>query len=162
MEQVYTLKKILDILNISPPKPTVYREEKKGLIPTAKRIKRGSTEVRVWTEDQIPEFGKKYGNIKNENGKTKFISINANKGGTLKTTISFNLARFLALNGLKVLCCGLEVSQKSLTRSLENMREIENISQIDDFEDLTLYDVAENKKSILEVIKKTTLPKVLL
>lgn len=138
-------------------KSSILRDERKGLIPPAKRIPRGAISIRVWEQEDLPLLGQQYGFLKKPDS-TRIISVYAPKGGVLKSTLSFNLARIFALNGLNVLAIGLEVSQRSLTCNLEPQREIESLEQANKYTENGLWEVVSEKVDIEETIKRSSLP----
>lgn len=157
MHKTFTIKKITDLFGIPEKKATIYRDEKKGLIPSAHKIPRGSSFARVWYEKDLPGIGKKFGFLSSPNS-TKVISVFTPKGGVLKSTLTFNLARVLALNGIKVLVIGLDV-QGTITNNLTSNIDYE----INDIENLKEYkglyeSCTENDISIQDTILHTELP----
>lgn len=133
---------------------TLYNAEERGDIPTAERIARGKVMVRAWTEEQLPEIGSKFGFLSKPK-KQIILSTFVQKGGVLKTTLSFNVARSLALNGIKTLIVGLD-SECSITDVLLPRAEIFNIEETS--QTLGLFHVIAEKADIREVIRKTSLP----
>jgi len=132
----------------------LFNSELRGEIPKAQRISRGATKVRYWKTEDLPLIGLKYGFISAPANPT-FLSFYTAKGGTLKTTMSYNFARILALNGLKVLIIGLDI-QLSITEAIAPTLTAESL------ENLTtptgLYDFLYRDCSISEVVKSTDLP----
>ena len=55
----FTITKLLKLFDIEKKKSSIYREEKKGTIPKATRIKRGASFARVWKLEDIPIIGEK-------------------------------------------------------------------------------------------------------
>lgn len=133
-------------------KQTLFNAEEREEIPKAKRINRGSTQVRMWTADQLPDIGKKIGFLKKPQTQ-QIICIYTSKGGVLKTTFSYNLARILALNGINVLIVGLD-TQLSITEAISPILQIESLQECK--EHLGLYHFLKGK-SIKETIYPTDL-----
>ncbi|OAJ33825.1 Chromosome partitioning protein ParA [Piscirickettsiaceae bacterium NZ-RLO1] len=164
MTKTWTPGQIIKLYRTNKAKSTVLRDEEKGIIPPAKREKRGATSVRVWDEELIPEVGKEYGflkkNYKKKRNPQSVISIYAPKGGVLKSTLSFNLARMFALNNISVLAIGLEVSQRTLTSNLEPVHnyEVESIAEAQKLHTGGLWDVSEGNLSIHDIICTSALP----
>lgn len=77
-----------------------------------------------WSLDQIPEIGKKIGFLTPPK-KTQVLSFFVTKGGVLKTSLAYNLARLSALNGFKVLVVGLDM-QADITTSFGYPHQNEN------------------------------------
>ncbi|WP_071514974.1 ParA family protein [Francisella sp. TX07-6608] len=155
--RTYTIKNIMDIYRIKKTKAAILKDEEKGLIPEALRIDRGSVKMRAWEESSLPEIGAVYGFLKKPNN-TKIISTYSPKGGVLKSSLSFNLARIFALNGLNVLAIGLEVSQKTLTRNLGTDVSINSLAELSNISENGLWEISKGDTTIKKVIKKTNLP----
>lgn len=158
MTKNWTPNEIIKLYRIEKTKTSLYRDEANGLIPTARRVKRGKTEIRSWEHKDLPEIGKSYGFLKPP-ASTKVISVYTPKGGVLKSTISLNLARMLALNGIKTLVIGLDV-QCTVTHNLSKNEEINNLIDIKEVNGL--YEVSKSKEeggcSIEDAILDTDLP----
>lgn len=149
----WTSQDVTKLFKIS--KQTLLYAEEKGDIPKAERINRGKIGVRQWTIEQIPEIGKHFGFLKKPKNQTT-ITIYAPKGGVLKTTFCFTLARILALNGMKTLIVGLDPIQASITNYTFPSEAIESIDELSsDFNGLYHYFI-ENVK-IDKIIQKTNL-----
>lgn len=128
MEKIWTPNEVTKLFRITKTKTTLLRDEANKTIPQAIRVKRGSSFVRAWKKEDLPQIGRVHGFLKPPQ-KTKIISIYTAKGGVLKTTISYNFARILALNGIKTLVVGLDV-QCSVTDLLSTTPEAESIDEI--------------------------------
>ena len=131
MSKKWTTKEIINLFKIKKTKTSIYRDEANGLIPKATRIKRGKKEeayIREWDQFNLPDIGKIYGFLTSSK-ETKIISVYTPKGGVLKSTVSFNLARILALNGIKTLVIGLDV-QCSVTHNLKQDLEVDSLDDI--------------------------------
>ena len=126
--KIWTVGEVTKLFRITKSKPTLLRDEANGVIPKATRVQRGTSFVRAWTKADLPEIGKVHGFLKPPK-KTKIIAVYTAKGGVLKTTISYNFARILALNGIKTLVVGLDV-QCSVTDLLTVVPEVESIEDI--------------------------------
>lgn len=100
-----TLSKLAMVTNI--PLPSI----KKFLQSHSKKVS-DSTEIDFAEANSIVTHFKQKKSIKD-----KVFSFSTNKGGVGKTTISLNLAWFLALNQYKVLCIDLD-AQGNTTRQL--------------------------------------------
>lgn len=140
---------------------TLLNSEERGEIPKAERVPRGKIQVRQWKQEQLPEIGEKFGFLKKPK-KQQVICVYTPKGGVLKTTYCYNLARMLALNGVKTVIIGLDI-QCSITNyalpkpkfeSLEEFEELKNQKQ----QRLGLYHYLFEKAPINSIIKKTSLP----
>jgi chromosome partitioning protein len=159
MAKNWTPNEVIKLYKIEKAKTSLYRDEASGLIPQAKRIKRGKSEVRIWEHRDLPAIGKHHGFLSPPT-ENKVISVYTPKGGVLKSTISLNLARMLALNGIKTLVIGLDV-QCTVSHNLT--KDAEKIDSLDDIQDLHgLYEVSKPKEdggyAIQDAIYETDLP----
>lgn len=134
---------------------TLLNAEERGEIPKAKRVPRGSTLVRQWSLEQLPGIGERFGFLKKP-GKQQVICVYTAKGGVLKTTLAYSLARILALNGIKTIVIGLDI-QCSITDITLPPSEVESL---DDFKNqhFGLYHYLFDKTSLDKIIKPTSLP----
>lgn len=104
----YSLKKISDIFGKEIQRTALIRAEESGKIPQANREAMGSLQKRTWSLDQIPAIGAEFGFLGKLENPT-VISIFNTKGGILKTTLTINLARMLALHNIKTCVVGLDL-----------------------------------------------------
>lgn len=157
MENTFTSSQIEKMLFFKQRKvslKSLYSAEAEGKIPKASRKMRGKVSVRHWSEKDLPEIGKRFGFLENSR-KFSVISFYTAKGGVLKSTLCYNFARTLALNGLKVLVVGLDVQQsitdiffpQSMPESLDGSNDSPN----------GLYEVYNEHLSLSDVIKQTSL-----
>lgn len=136
-------------------KQTLFNAEKRGEIPLSNRKDRGKTKVRTWTTEQLPLIGEKLGFIKKPSNQ-KIICLYTAKGGVLKTTLAYNIARILALNGLKTLIIGLDI-QCSITDICLPRVEAESLEESAE-QHLGIYHILYEKAPLKQVIKSTDLP----
>lgn len=155
----YTVKNLRDIFRIEKSKQSILHDEEVGNLPKAKRVLRGSVRMRVWDENDLPLIGKRYSFLELKSTPT-IISVYSPKGGVIKSTLSFNIARMLALNCIKVLVIGLEVTQKTITKNVEITTSdiITSIEEANSIEEYGLWDMVKNKTGIEKIIKNSTLP----
>jgi chromosome partitioning protein len=154
-----TPREVIRLYKIKKTKTSLYRDEASGLMPQAQRVKKGKAKVRIWAYRDLPEIGKRYGFLKPPD-ETKVISVYTPTGGALKSTLSLNLARMLALHGIKTLVIGLAV-QCTVTHNLTQEREISgSLKDIQDWRGL--YEASKSKEeggcSIFDVVYETDLP----
>jgi len=154
---------ILKVFRSTSPRAKLLRDEANKVIPKATPIKRGKSYVRTWKESDLPKIGELYGFLKPAKKKS-VISVYTPKGGVLKTTISFNIARILALHNIKTLVIGLDV-QASITQSLnvDNKEKIDEDTVVDSvIETLpkkTLYtSIIDQNSTLKDAILNTDLP----
>ena len=155
VEDGWTTAKILkffkrDLKN----KQTLFNAEKRNLIPSPKRFPRGDNKIRIWHISQIPAIGEKFGFLQKP-ASQKILTFFTSKGGVLKTTLAYEFARILALNGVKVIIVGLDI-QCSITDIVSQEPEIETLENIP--ETIGLYHFLFENASIDEVIQQTDLP----
>lgn len=134
----------------------LFNAEERGEIPVADRIKQGRHSVRRWKADQLPLIGKKYGFLKPAS-KQEFLCVYTAKGGVLKTTLSYTIARLLALHNIKTLIVGLDI-QRSITELALPQRPVDSLDEYKQEEPLGLYHLLFENASLEDVIKKTSLP----
>lgn len=137
---------------------TLFNAEKRGDIPKAARIKRGSVEIRKWKINQIPQIGEKFGFLKKIQDQS-IITVYVPKGGVLKTGTSHNFAKIFALNNIKTLLIDLEPMQRSLTKYTLPREDISSLEELDNLpETLGLYHFFFEKAPVQSIIRKTSLP----
>jgi chromosome partitioning protein len=151
---LWSVNDILKMFQCDMNRQTLLRAEKSGKIPAAIRLDKG-LKARVWSVKDLPEIGKEFGFLKPPKSQIR-IGVYTAKGGVLKTTLSYTLARVLALHGIKTLLVGLD-SQCSLTALALNP--LVNVSSLDK---LPVYknvgDLLFSYNQLKDVIQKTTLP----
>lgn len=135
---------------------SLFNAESKQLIPKATRIPRGTTQVRVWELEQLSEIGKHFGFLKHPNKKL-IICVYTPKGGVLKTSYGYNLARTIAINGIRVLIIGMDIAQASITGYALPPLDIQSLDELNEI-DLGLYHHFFENASLDEIIKHTSLP----
>lgn len=139
---------------------TLIAAESRGELPTAQRESRGSTKVRIWTLDQLPEIGRKYGFLEKPKSQV-VLCVYTPKGGVLKTATSGNLARIAALNGMKTLVIGLDF-QKSVTNYLYPTPKFDSMEElhiyIKKYRSKGLFHILYGDSKIEDVVCKTAIP----
>lgn len=156
MTKNWTPNEVIKLYRIEKTKTSLFRDEVSGLIPQAKRIKRGKSQVRVWEQRDLPEIGRHHGFLKPPSSK-KIIAVYTPKGGVLKSTIALNLARVLALNGIKTLVIGLDV-QCTVTHNLRTNDIIDSLADIKNHNGLYEAKQKENPCPIESTILETDIP----
>ena len=159
MKDLWAPAEIIKLYRTSKTKTSIYRDEEAGRIPEAQRIKRGNSKImaRYWKREDLPKLGEHYGFLEKPNGK-KIVTVYTPKGGVLKSTLAFNLARALALHNIKVLVIGLDV-QCTITHNLKLEEDDELLDSLEGISDIPdLCGLAHGEVSIKEVIKETSLP----
>ncbi|MDQ3230540.1 MAG: ParA family protein [Pseudobdellovibrionaceae bacterium] len=105
---------VVKLFHLDVKQPAIVKAEKLGRIDSAVRKQRGDREYRYFPTSALPSIGKVFGKITAPK-ETAVIAIYTSKGGVGKTTTTYNLSRFLALHGLRVLSIGTDF-QRSLSR----------------------------------------------
>lgn len=157
-EQGFTVRDIENIFQLKEKinsRQTLLNMEERNEIPQAKRVARGKIEQRVWSIKDLVQIGSKLSYLQKPK-QQEIITFNISKGGTTKSFSTYNLARLLALSGVKTLVIGLDI-QKSFTKFVQKEEEIEDISQITE-EDLGLYHLLFEGASLDEVVKQSDIP----
>ena len=158
MEKTFTPSKILKLFRSEKTKHALFKSEETGLIPKAERVMWGKHYVRAWQKKDLPAIGKAHGFLQPPLTQ-KVISVYTAKGGVLKTTVSYNLARMIALNGIKTLVIGLDV-QCSITDLLSTAHPeeaIENIRPINGLYEATKSNI-DGGASVEDIIKTSDIP----
>lgn len=135
---------------------TLVNAEERGEIPTALRVLRGKIPVRQWSIDQLPAIGERFGFL-NKPTSQKIICVYTPKGGVLKTSFAYNLARILALNGVKTLIIGLDF-QCSITNYAINHQPVNSLDQMPTRMRGLYHYFNEKLTDIKSVILNTSLP----
>ena len=152
--------KIIKLFDIKQSRSALYTAENKGIIPKSKRKKEGALYTRYWETADLPKIGENFGFLKKPT-KQKIIAIYTPKGGVLKSTLTLNFARILALHNIKTLVIGLDI-QGTITELLSPSI-VSDETELDnpDIENLTekdLYCFATKQKTLDQVIHKTDIP----
>ena len=136
-------------------KSTLLNAEKRGDIPQAKRVQRGQVSIREWGIDDLPSIGKKFGFLKKPE-KQLVISTYVQKGGVLKTSSTYTIARTCALHGLNTLIIGLDF-ECSITDVIMPTNEddllLKNVQGHKGLNDFFM-----NNTQIKDIISKTSIP----
>lgn len=152
---VTDVQKLFRIGNKIKSRQTLLNAEERGEIPRASRVSRGRIQVRKWNISQLPAIGIKYGFLKTPPSQ-QIVCIYTTKGGVLKTTTAYALARALALNGIKTCIIGCDI-QCSITDLLLQREEAESIEEYTFFNN-GLYQFLYEKAPLKDVILHTELP----
>ena len=116
---------------------------------------RGKQQVRQWSLEQLPEIGVKFGFLQKPK-ETQAICVYTAKGGVLKTTLAYSLARILAINGIKTIVVGLDI-QCSITDIALPPKEVRSLEESNS-RCLGLYHHLFEKAPLESVIQPTFLP----
>lgn len=165
----YTSAEIQKIFRFSDNEKTIqqlYYAEETNQIPTSTRKYRGKIPVRYWKEGTLSDIGKKFGFL-SETKKKHIITVYfAKGGGNIKSSFTMNLARMMAINGVKakngtgkILVIGQD-SQMSITDYLLGKPEINSIKEIQ--QEAGLYELLYENQNLDKVVKQTDLPNLFL
>lgn len=160
---MFTTGKIPAVFGVTPsPTETmkITRAEEDKKIPQCIRVKKGSSEkaieIRNWFTKDLPSFATLYAYLKLPK-KQIIMSVYTAKGGIMKTTVAYNIARMAAMNNIKTIIIGLDM-QKSITGLAGvDFVEEENFDDIPD-EDMGLYEFFKDNIPLEKIIKKTDMP----
>ena len=130
--------------------------EDRGEIPTAKRIQRGSQSVRMWETAQLPGIGGRFGFVKKP-GRQLVLCVYTSKGGILKSTVAYCLARILALNNIKTLLIGLDV-QCTVSDTAIPPPEVGSLEDYQEAETPGLFHLLFDNARLEDVVRETDLP----
>jgi chromosome partitioning protein len=112
----FTAKNIERIFQLEMSKTSFLSLEARGKIPRAIREKRGQSLYRYWTLADLPKIGSSLGFLQRPTH-PQVVSVFSLKGGTGKSTLTFQFARAMALHGIRTLVVGLD-AQESVTQTL--------------------------------------------
>jgi chromosome partitioning protein len=156
----YRIKQIMNLLGSTVRRESIVQAEESGAIPTASRQANGSIRTRVWSTDQIPAIGERYGFLPKLDGPT-VLTVFTTKGGVLKTTCALNVARLAALHNIRTLVIGLDL-QCDITSALGfyNWDDVSELQTALDAVEATdgLYSVSRGNIDLDQVIQPTDIP----
>lgn len=95
---------------------TLVKAEETGSIPKSQREKMGSISKRAWQIEDLPKIGERYGFLDHLDNPLVMVFFTT-KGGVLKTTLAYHMARIAALHNIKTCVVGLDL-QNDITRLL--------------------------------------------
>lgn len=159
MGKIWKYANTLNLFRSEKSRSSIKRDVERGLLPEPQRKQTGTTYTYYWETRDLPQIGAHYGFLSQPDS-TKIIAVYSPKGGVLKTSLAFNIARMAAINNIKTLVIGLEV-QCSISECLarEDVPSQQIIKSIEDMNDAPgLYEVSEHQCSIRDVILPTDLP----
>lgn len=129
---------------------------KKSQIPEPSIHVINTQKLNVWEPKDLPEIGKVYGWLKvPETADLIIIAVYLSKGGVLKTTLAYNFARILAINGIDTLLIGLDTQQSLNALTLEHSQYF-NLETFEEAPGLMEYFL--HKEKLENIILQTDLP----
>lgn len=156
----YRIQQIMNLLGSTVRRESIIQAEESGAIPKASRHANGSIRTRVWSTDQIPAIGERYGFLPKLDGPT-VLTVFTTKGGVLKTTCALNIARLAALHNIRTLVVGLDL-QCDITSALGfyNWDDVSELQTALDAVEATdgLYSVSRGNIDLDQVIQPTDIP----
>lgn len=158
---LYTIKRIVQLYGSTVARSSIISAEKNGLIPTPERRKSGSIASRVWTTAILPKVGARYGFLAKPT-RPKCITVFSAKGGVLKTSLAFNIARMAALHNIKTCVLGLDL-QGDITNALglhAHLQDTQNMqSALEEIRRVRgLGAILSRRSSLADVIRATDIP----
>jgi chromosome partitioning protein len=130
-------------------------------LPAFARSESDNRFLKSWSLAEMPSVGEKIGFMKKP-ARPIAVSVFVTKGGVLKSTLTLNLARMAALNGLRVCVLGLDM-QGDITSALsgedtveENDSLEEALARIDSLRGLP--DLFTGAATLAEVLRPTDIP----
>ncbi|MBF0367709.1 MAG: hypothetical protein HQK50_19220, partial [Oligoflexia bacterium] len=99
-QEYFSSAKISKIFNEELSEEELLLAEKEYAFPPSQRYRQGASLVRGWPLAALPYIGERYGRLKKFSTPVA-ISVFTTKGGVLKTTLTLNFARSIALHGMK-------------------------------------------------------------
>ncbi len=148
---------IQHIFRMKGTKQTLFNAEERGDIPLAKRVQKGRVATRQWSIDQLPAIGKKFGFLDSDSlDKQEIIAIYTAKGGVLKSTLTYSLARLFALHGHSCLIIGLDIQGSITELALNPLAKINSIEDLPQYKGL--YDFFSGDCSLEDTILHTNIP----
>lgn len=174
MSEKYSYDKICKVYDSKIARSTFNSFIDKKIFPDPKVDIESKIKTRYWEIDQLPALGKIVGFLKNEKGEpflknkktATIITSYTRKGGVLKSTLAYNVARTAALNGYNTLIIGLD-SQCDITNMMGYYEDLNNAKTTREAEEIlknkkglyNLIDPDESQRSKLSsLIQKTDLP----
>lgn len=158
-ERLYSKTDAEKVLGFSGSRQTLLNLDKANKIPSPIQKTKGKRKLLYWRQSDLPKLGSKIGFLKSPERLVVFCTF-TEKGGVLKSTLTYTFARTLALCGMKVLIIGLE-SQGSITHLALNpmIESIEDIVKYPNVYDLFLNKIIHGTvpRSFEEIVRPTTL-----
>jgi len=155
-------KKALEIFGVKYSSEDLANFCQQQNLPPLKKRKIGKTYYWGWPISDLPEIGAKY-SFCSKPSTPKCLCFFTTKGGVLKTTLAYNMARLSALNGIKTCVVGLDI-QGDITQSLngyfEDSEENQDLPKLLKKIEETkgLYDFFQGNLPLSELILPTDLP----
>lgn len=136
--------------------------EQRGEIPPSQKIIRGKKKhaIDCWSNRQLTKIGKRFGFLSQPVVSPEIITIFTQKGGTLKSTITYELGRIFAINGMRVIIIGLDTQESVTNMALDNT----NINTLEELRRMKqelgglFHFLYQKNVDLSDVVKKTDLP----
>lgn len=114
--QPYTIQRIQRLFASTATRAQFIQADKTGTIPRAKRFGSGKVKTRYWPLADVAKIGARWGFLERLSVPT-CITVFSTKGGVLKTTLGFNIARMAALHDIRTCVVGVDF-QGDITTAL--------------------------------------------
>lgn len=157
---LFNLRKALSVFGTSPEELTT-RGIAEASLPAFARSATDNRALKSWSLQEMPSVGEKVGFLK-KLSRPLVASVFVTKGGVLKSSLTFNLARMAALHGIRTCVVGLDMQgdvsaslglgedapdDETLDQALARMNEVRGLP-----------DLFTGDAKLEEVIRPTDLP----
>jgi chromosome partitioning protein len=158
--QLFNFKKALSIFGHSSEEMSDSQISMDNL-PGFARSQSDNRPLKSWSLSELPQVGKQIGFMKKPE-RTVVAAVFVTKGGVLKSSLSLNLARMAALNGLNTCVIGLDM-QADISTSLSEESSIDDSVSLADAmarmnEVRGLADYYTGDATLEEIVKPTDIP----
>lgn len=140
--------------------------EKELGFPKAEVFPRGKAKWRGWKKEQLPFIGARFGFLKKILPKNHrldaVVTVFTQKGGVLKTTLAYLIARVAALHNIKTCIIGLD-PQQDITTAIGHNNELERVRTVVEANQILrktkgLYDLFSKEATLDEIVREADLP----
>jgi chromosome partitioning protein len=154
----YTLKQISQLMGESELEQKIEGQIKSGLLPETQSFISGIAKKRGYAFKDLPRVLAQVAPFPRID-QSLCLCVFTTKGGVLKSTLSFNLARWYALQGHKTLVIGLDI-QGDITNTLGHYEDIDDNEQLEDLiekigQTRGLYDFFKGQTPLQQLISPT-------
>ena len=155
-------KKACQIFDSNLDKSKLLELEASGATAPLKKFKSGALFKKGWEMKDLPSIGREFGFLPSFESPMS-IAVFTTKGGVLKTTLTYNVARMAALHGLRTVVVGLDM-QGDVTNTLGHEDHEGDGSELTEElmrkinETQGLYDVFMGNALVEETLYSTELP----
>ena len=158
MEQLFSNSEVRKIYCPDLARQTLINAEKRKDIPKSTMVKIGNKDVRKWPLSAMPVIGNKYGFLKGKVLSPQCVAIYTAKGGVLKTTLCYSIARIFALHGFKVLLIGLDVQCSITELAINPLLPFTELKDVKVLKGLYDFLKEDSELKLSDIIEETSLP----